>query len=169
VIAYNARVITATRLLAAALLMAAPGCTQRELGATGVRVDVSTDDAQLRPWVYQLDWLDEERRLLQRTIPDDGRLADDSMVPAQVYIQVDPRDVGPRRVVARGLRDGHLISLGAARVTAVAGQWIGVTVTTSDPSKVADGDADGIPDEVDNCPAVPDPCQGGDGGSSSSD
>jgi hypothetical protein len=145
------------------------GCSVRALDTTGVRIDVVTDDAGLRPWLYELQWLDEERRLMTLKVPDSGRLSDDPSATASIFIQLEPREVGPRRVIARGLRDAGVISLGAARVDAVANKWIAVRVVTSAPGKVADEDGDDIPDVVDNCPGGPDPCTRGDGGEGGAD
>jgi hypothetical protein len=146
--------------LAGALLVAGTlgGCSVRALDTTGVRIDVVTDDPTLRPWLYELTWLDEERRLMTLTAPESGRLSDDPNATASIFIQLDPRAVGPRRVIARGLRDGAVITLGAARAEALANKWTAVRVVTSTPSKVGDQDRDDIPDVVDNCPGGPDPC-----------
>ena len=145
-------------LWGAALALLLAGCTTRGLGATGVRIDVTTEDPNLHPWYYQLQWLDAERALFTRKVPDDGRLSEDPAATASVFIQFEPAAAGPRRVVARGWRDGAVIAVGAARVDAVGGTWTSVRVVTSPPDKVADRDGDDIPDEVDNCPTTPDPC-----------
>jgi hypothetical protein len=138
------------------------GCTSRQLGPTGVRVDLTTDDPALRPWFYQLQWLDDQRSIFTRKVPEDGRLSDDPKASASAFIHFDPGNPGPRRVVARGLRGGAVISLGAARAQAVSGTWTAVLVVTSAPDKVGDADGDDIPDIVDNCPTTPDPCSAGD-------
>jgi hypothetical protein len=155
--------VTRVATLLGGALLALGGCSVKALDATGVRIDVTTDDPALRPWRYQLQWLDEDRRLLTATVPESGRLSEDPGASASIFIQLDPHQVGPRRVVARGLRDGALVSLGAVRVTALANKWTAVLLVTSQPSKVPDADGDEIPDVVDNCPATPDPCPHPDG------
>jgi hypothetical protein len=157
----------AVRLAGALVLVGSlGGCSVNALDTTGVRIDVVTDDATLRPWLYELQWLDEERRLMTLKAPESGRLSQDPAATASIFIELDPRMVGPRRVIARGIREGEVISLGAARVEAVANKWAAVRVVTSVPSKVADEDGDDIPDVVDNCPGGPDPCAKGDAGGS---
>jgi hypothetical protein len=145
------------------------GCSVQALDTTGVRIDVVTDDTSLRPWLYELQWLDEERRLMTLKAPESGRLSDDPSATASIFIQLDPKAVGPRRVIARGLRDGAVISLGAARAEAIANKWTAVRVVTSLPSTVPDEDSDDIPDVVDNCPHGPDPCPHGDDGAAGDD
>jgi hypothetical protein len=144
-------------LAGAAILLAA--CSSRGLGSTGVQIHLSTDEAGVHLNHYELWWLDETRRLLTTNVPDSGRLSDVPNAPAVVYISLAPEAVGPRRVVARGVGDdGGLLTVGAAKVTAVAGQWVVLEVVTSNASKVLDSDRDGIPDSVDGCPMVADPC-----------
>jgi hypothetical protein len=152
--------------LARALVMTAAlgGCSVQALDTTGVRIDVVTDDPGLHPWLYELQWLDQERRLMTLKVPEDGRLSEDPSATASIFIQLDPKTVGPRRVIARGLREAGVITLGAARVDALANKWTAVRVVTSAPDKVADLDGDGTPDVVDNCPGAADPCAREDGG-----
>jgi hypothetical protein len=145
-------------LWGAALTLLLGACTTRQLGETGVRIDVVADDPNLRPWYYELQWLDADRALLTRKVPEDGRLSEDPAATASVFIQLEPAAAGPRRVVARGWRDGAVVAVGSARVEAVGGQWKSVRVVTSAPEKVADRDGDEIPDDVDNCPTTRDPC-----------
>jgi hypothetical protein len=153
-------------IVGAALVAAAlAGCSVQALDTTGVRIDVVTDEpAVLRPWLYELQWLDDQRRLMTLKVPESGRLSDDPMATASIFIEVEPKQAGRRRVIARGLRDGIVISLGAARAEAVANKWTNVLVVTSVPGKIPDEDGDDIPDVVDNCPGGPDPCAPADAG-----
>jgi hypothetical protein len=146
------------RARAGLLAVALAGCSQQGLDATGVRIDIVTDDPALRPQLYQLAWLDEERRLMTVKVPEEGRLSEDPTATASVFIQLEPKAAGSRRVVARGIRDGALVSVGAERVQAEAGKWVPVLVVTSAPGKLSDADRDDIPDFIDNCPTDPDPC-----------
>jgi hypothetical protein len=64
---------------------------------------------------------------------------------------------GPLRVQAQGLRQGKVISEGTTRVALTAGRQTAATLALAAPS--ADGDGDGVPDDIDDCPTVPNPGQ----------
>ena len=142
-------------------VLALAGCGGDKLGATGVRLDLTTDDPALAPWRYEVLWLDDEGARRTFTVPDSGRLSDDPRAQASLFIEVDAATVGRRRVVARGVRDATVVSLGAATVVAQAGTWLTVSVVTSAPEKIANADGDDLPDAVDVCPTVRDPCPTG--------
>jgi hypothetical protein len=56
------------------------------------------------------------------------------------------------RIQAQGLRQGAVISEGTARTTVAAGRQETATLTLVG-ERAADGDGDGVPDTIDNCPA----------------
>jgi hypothetical protein len=146
------------RLQVLVALLGIAGCGAPPRGATGVELDLTTDDPDLHPWTYQVLWFDEVQQLLTLQVPDSGRLSDDPTAAASLFIELDPRTLGERRVVARGLRESGLVSLGAIRLTPMAARWMKVPLATSSPHKLMDSDGDGLPDLVDNCPQVRDPC-----------
>jgi hypothetical protein len=156
---YNARVTCpGQRLRVLVALCGLAGCGAPPRGATGVELDLTTDDPDLHPWSYQVLWFDQVQQLLTLQVPDSGRLSDDPKAAASVFIELDPRTLGERRVVARGLRESGLVSLGALRLTPMAARWMKVPLATSSPQKLPDSDGDGLPDLVDNCPLERDPC-----------
>jgi hypothetical protein len=141
---------------ALAVLLALGGCQPHMLGKTGVRVDLTADPIVPQPWHYQVVWLEGAGPGRTFDVPESGRLSVGA--PAILLVEVEPALAGPRRLVARGMRDHAVVSLGAARVTAAPDVWVGVTVVTTLPDQVSDGDRDGWPDTVDLCPRTADPC-----------
>jgi hypothetical protein len=102
---------------------------------------------------------------------DAGALWNDVRVPAQGplvpqsamelgTILIHPGvTVGDLRFDLRGLSSGALVAEGTLKIpAAAAGGTFEVTLTSSLPS---DSDGDGVPDPVDDCPAIPDAKQGG--------
>ena len=103
---------------------------------------------------------------------DTGALWSDVRVPAQGplvpqsatelgTILIHPGvTVGDLRFDLRGLSAGALVAEGTLKIPAAsaAGGTFEVTLASALP---ADGDDDGVPDPIDDCPAVPDPKQGG--------
>jgi len=92
--------------------------------------------------------------VLGRRLPERGtpQLPDD-------VVLYPPVSSGPLRIVVDGIRGGAVAAQGAVRVALEAGQQVKATVTLT-AGKLPDGDGDGVPDVVDNCPASPNPDQG---------
>jgi hypothetical protein len=76
----------------------------------------------------------------------DGRLG-------TVVIYTPRGEGGALRVQAQGLRRGAVVSEGTARAMVAAGKQAAATLTLT-ATRPADGDADGVPDEIDNCVAL---------------
>jgi hypothetical protein len=149
------------RALPLALTAALPlaGCKKDDLGATGVRLEVHTNDTALLPSALRVQWFDDRDRLLEVRVPSNGRLPEASAAKVSVYISMADQMIGPRRVLVYGLDAQEMrISEGAMRLTPVAGQWTGFTVTMDASGSLPDADHDGMPDEIDNCPTRPHPC-----------
>jgi len=72
-------------------------------------------------------------------------------------VVIYPSAPGSLRVQAQGLRQGKVISEGTARVEVGAGRQALATLTLI--AALPDGDGDGVPDDIDDCPAVPNPGQ----------
>ena len=89
------------------------------------------------------------RRLPESGAPD---LPDD-------VVLFPPVSSGPLRIVVDGIHGGVVAAQGAVRVELRSGEQVKATVTLR-TGKLPDGDGDGVPDVVDNCPASPNPDQG---------
>jgi hypothetical protein len=147
---------------ASALVVLAPSCGGDATGTTGVRLSIVSED--VIPEVITVSWFHGAQLVFERRAPSTGTLAPDSAARVLVIIDVAPDAAGTRRVVARGLISERPVSEGAGRVEVVAGQWQELTVRLTS-GRLPDRDADGLPDDIDDCPANPDPaCRTADGG-----
>ncbi len=87
-----------------------------------------------------------------RRVPETGSPA----IPGEVVLY--PSASGPLRLWVRGLRGGVAVGEGTTLAVAEAGKQVRASLTLK-PGTLPDGDKDGIPDAVDNCPALPNPKQ----------
>jgi hypothetical protein len=143
-------------LLLGTLALAA--CRPDPLGATGVQLDLVTQDPRLYASFFQLTWMDENDRLLDARVPEHGTL-DEMQAPAvSVFIALRADKVAMRRVLVLGFRDDQLVSEGAARLFASPDVWSQLGVPMVAIGALPDSDGDGLPDTVDNCPRERDPC-----------
>ncbi|MFZ5788096.1 MAG: DUF2341 domain-containing protein, partial [Acidobacteriota bacterium] len=78
-------------------------------------------------------------------------------LPGEVVLY--PKESGVVRLWARGLRGGASVGDGATQATAEPGKQVRATLTLK-AGALPDTDRDGIPDAVDNCPAIANPSQG---------
>jgi hypothetical protein len=83
------------------------------------------------------------------TVAPDGRLG---------TVVIYPAGQGPLRIQARGIRQSQVISQGTTRVDVSAGRQAAATLAL-DTAPLPDGDGDGVPDDIDDCPAVANPDQ----------
>lgn len=119
-----------------ALIVAAlAGCASE----TTVLVDVSSVDGS-RPNALAVSVYDPFHALVSAR-PGAAR------IPGTIVLEL-PSTPSELRVVVAGAP-----LLGGARVTSVSGRQTRVAVTLSDST--ADGDGDGVPDDLDNCPTLP--------------
>jgi hypothetical protein len=63
------------------------------------------------------------------------------------------------RLLAQGTAQDQVVSEGTAKVTLRAGRQTTAAITLKGPSRGPDGDGDGVPDDIDNCPLEPNPQQ----------
>lgn len=124
------------RLTAAIVLTSIGGCTS----PTMLRVHVSMADGQLPPSSLSLSVYDATHALtLKKPVKP--------VVPGELAL-LDP--IGSLRVVLAG--DGSAHTLGGVTAVAQRGRQTNVAVTLS--AATPDGDGDGVPDSLDNCPIV---------------
>ena len=93
-------------------------------------------------------------------VPAEGPLVPQSATELGTILIQPGVTVGDLRFDLRGLSSGALVDEGTLKVVAAsaAGGTFDVTLGAALP---ADGDGDGVPDPVDDCPTVPDPKQAG--------
>ena len=164
---YDARVTNGGRrparhrlqpVLLLALVLGIAGCT-KTLGATGVELELVTDNDAFLASSYELRWFDADKFLFPLRVPETGRLDLNRSRRINVLIEIESA-IGERRVLARGLRDGAVVSEAATRIKVDRGYWTLVTLTMGEPGTLLDEDSDGMPNAIDNCPRLPDPCDG---------
>ena len=93
-------------------------------------------------------------------VPAQGPLVPQSATELGTILIHPGVTVGDLRFDLRGLSSGALVAEGTLKIPAAsaAGGTFEVTLASALP---ADGDDDGVPDPIDDCPAVPDPKQAG--------
>jgi len=148
------------------LLLGCRSATQTpEAGALLLQVDLGAGAPapdELRLWAYD----DTGVLWSNARFPAEGPLVPQSAAVLGTILLEPGTTVGDLRVDLRGLRGGApadeaLLTLSPA---ARAAGRVEVTLSAALPS---DGDGDGVPDPIDDCPATPDPPQtgcGADGG-----
>jgi hypothetical protein len=141
-------------------MLALAACRKDSLGATGVQLDILTGDSRFFASYFMMTWLDDQKQLFQVRVPEaEDAFIDEEQAPAvSVFIALDPRSAGMRRVLVRGYRDGQIISEGAARLLAARNVWVQLGLEMHAAGSLPDQDGDGFPDVVDNCPRERDPC-----------
>jgi hypothetical protein len=146
-------------LLAALTLNA---CRPDPLGPTGVQVDILTEDSRLFATSFILIWMNEQNQLFQVRVPEEGFIDEVHAPAVSVFIAQTPSQVGTRRILVRGYRDDQtIVSESAARLQTVRNVWSQLGLKMVPFGTLADQDADGFPDSVDNCPREHDPCGSG--------
>jgi hypothetical protein len=131
------------------LMAVAAACSGGASG--GVEVQVGVAAGAPMPETLRLDWLDGAIfRVHDLRVPADGVLVKASPL-AKVRIEVAADARGARRVVVRGLVGTQVVSEGTAAVDVTAGSWVVASVSLASGRR-PDGDGDGVPDEVDQCP-----------------
>jgi hypothetical protein len=92
--------------------------------------------------------------------PAEGPLVPQSATELGTILIQPGVTVGDLRFDVRGLLSGALVDEGTLKISAASatGGTFGVTLASALP---ADSDGDGVPDPIDDCPAVPDPKQAG--------
>jgi hypothetical protein len=143
--------------------LALHACRQDPLGSTGAQIDISTADSRLYASFFTMAWMDEQNHhFLVRVPEDEGTFIDQEQAPVvSVFIALEPRRVGMRRVLARGYRDGVIVSEGAARLLTARNVWVQLPLKMVAGGTLPDQDGDGFPDAIDNCPRERDPCGAG--------
>ncbi len=93
-------------------------------------------------------------------IPAEGPLVPESATLLGTILIQPGTTVGDLRIDLHGLLGGTLVDEGTLRIppASVAGGTFDVTLAAALPG---DGDGDGVPDPIDDCPTVPDPKQAG--------
>ena len=92
--------------------------------------------------------------------PSEGALVPQSATELGTILLTPGTTVGNLRIDVRGQTAGQLTDEGTLIIPPAmrAGGTFDVTLSSALP---ADGDGDGVPDPIDDCPAVPDPAQTG--------
>jgi hypothetical protein len=119
---------------------------------TGVLLNVLSEGPP--PEHVELTWLDADQVVFRRRLPESGVLAPENAGRFTVFVE-RREGAGPRRGVARGLAGDRVISEGTFRAEAV-GSGIATAVVTLRAATLPDRDHDGLPDDIDDCPAYPD-------------
>jgi len=159
---------------AGVLLVAAAGCgktTQLEPGA--VMLDLSVAAGVTTPDELRISVYDDGGALWNDTrVPGSGALVPESATHlGTVLIQPGPAQ-GALRVHARGLAASARVADGVLTIPAGSRGTFSLRMDADIP---VDGDDDGVPDPIDDCPAVANPNQGvcpgndGDGGADAGD
>jgi hypothetical protein len=93
-------------------------------------------------------------------VPSQGPLVPQSATELGTVLIQPGATVGDLRFDLRGLASGALVDEGTLKIpaAAAAGGTFEVTLASALP---ADGDDDGVPDPIDDCPTLPDPKQAG--------
>jgi formylglycine-generating enzyme required for sulfatase activity len=149
----------ARRLILGALVLLL-GCSREEPGPSTRLLLVFQRAAQApAPQFLRLTWvgdgavLDDRRR-----VPASGNLT--ATGTDLGTFEIDVRRAGTQRtIVAEGMVGGNVVAMGAATVKIVANQD-NKTLVRLVAGQLADEDGDGIPDQVDNCPALSNRTQG---------
>lgn len=145
---------------AAALLFAlalAGGCQSR----TGVRIHLAIADGAPVPASVTMNVYDSFGAIAEHAAIDGAKL------PGTVLVLVSP-DAARVRAYAFGQTDGGQLvqAVGATEVTAGVESGFELLLSTT---PAADLDGDGVPDEIDNCPTVPNADQSASGGATNGD
>ncbi|MFZ5787939.1 MAG: thrombospondin type 3 repeat-containing protein, partial [Acidobacteriota bacterium] len=94
---------------------------------------------------------------------DEGRVVGDEKLAAAALpgeVVLYPRqDRGVLRILVRARSKGGPVGEGTTTASLQAGRQVRATLTVG-PGALPDADGDGVPDAIDNCPAVPNPAQG---------
>lgn len=142
------------------VLLAVPGlagCGEPPVTAVVLRLQAESAGAD-RPFTVALDWLGSGPAgtlFRGRRIPEVGTLRRNGRELETIFIQRGAtHPPGPRRALVKGRID-TLFFWGAARTALTEGQVVEVPlVLTLRPFE--DGDGDGVPDVLDECPGADD-------------
>lgn len=138
---------------AALLLLLLPACRARE---TTVLLRVRATPAVIAPDELRLSVYADQAEVEDRRLPACEGCA--LRLPSELVLY--PRQSsGELRVLVRARRALGTIGEGVARVALVPGAQVVAEVLIGSGS-LPDGDADGVPDAIDRCPALPNPRQG---------
>jgi hypothetical protein len=141
------------------LLGAAAGCgksTQVESGA--VMLDLSVAAGVTTPDELELSIYDDTGALWnEQRIPASGALVPESATHLGTVLVQPGAATGALRVHARALAASARVADGTLTIPAGARGTFALRLDADAP---ADGDGDGVPDAIDNCPAVANPSQG---------
>jgi hypothetical protein len=149
------------QLALALLLLAAPaGCgksTQLEAGAVmldlSVAAGVTTPD-ELRVWVYD----DTGALWKDIRVPGTGALRPESATHLGTVLVQPGTATGALRVQVRGLAAAARVADGMLTIPAGSRGTFALRLDADEP---ADGDGDGVPDSIDDCPGLSNADQGG--------
>jgi hypothetical protein len=120
--------------------------------AHGVLLDVQLAGPGPRPRTVLLTWIEPARIAFvdQPVLTPDPSVSDDRRL-GTVFVETEGR-AGPRRAILRGLVNGNVEWEGAARLDAPATGRSTVLISLV-ARRLPDADGDGLPDQVDDCPA----------------
>jgi formylglycine-generating enzyme len=128
-------------------------------GGASLLVSFEREPAAPAPQYLLLTWVGEGKVFAKdRRLPATGTLSTNALALGTFEIELD-KPGGSRTLVARGMSASGVTSEGVARAATSAG--ITRVALRMELGRMADGDGDGIPDAIDDCPADPDPGQGG--------
>jgi hypothetical protein len=149
------------RLAPAWLLLAAPGgcgkSTQLEPGA--VMLDLSVASGVTTPDELRISVYDDTGALWNDTrVPATGALVAETAAHLGTVLVQPGATQGALRVHARGLVATARVADGTLTIPSGARGTFALRLDADVP---ADGDGDGVPDSIDDCPAAPNPSQGG--------
>jgi len=142
------------------LLIAAAGCgksTQLEAGA--VMLDLSVASGVTTPDEVRVSVYDDSGALWNDTrVPASGALVPESATHLGTVLIQPGAARGPLRVHARGLAASARVADGVLTIPAGARGTFALRLDAEVPT---DDDGDGVPDGIDDCPAVANPSQSG--------
>jgi hypothetical protein len=145
---------------ASVLLVAAAGCgktTQLEPGA--VMLDLSVGSGVTTPDELRISVYDEAGALWNDTrVPASGALVPESATHLGTVLIQPGAAQGALRVHARGLAASARVADGVLMIAAGSRGTFALRLDADTP---VDGDGDGVPDPIDDCPAVANPDQRG--------
>ncbi len=132
-----------------------PSCGPRDATDTTLLLGFENAGDAPIPDELRLSIYDDSGRLFDnRRLPEQGSLVP-SAPPRLGEVLVYPRDtVGPLRLYVRGFRGRAQVSEGAKKDIVLRPRAVTRADVTLSAAVLPDADMDGVPDEIDNCPAA---------------